>query len=362
MQRVGLFLVAIAASLGAATVASAEPATLEQAGEHYRALRYGKAIETARAALARGDNQPKSVAKLYELMALSSASLGRKPEAQRAFARLLALNPRYELPPDASPKLKQPLDLTREERAGSLGLSTKHDSPEKAPVDRPLNLVIEIESNPLRLVRVARLVYQLPGKATSSELWSRASKGTVVISVPLQTLTPESGPLRYRLELLDEQENVLERHGTAAEPLSVTLVARQAAAPPLRTVTEPQPEPWLTSKTIAWTGGALTAALATTSVVLAVFANRADNDLTKELETFPGSPGDIEDARRKTRHLALATDILTATTVASAAGTVVWAVLAARGERSGAERLSAARVKPSLSVGLASLAFSYPFE
>ena len=297
--------------------------SLSQATAYYKQLDYQHAAETAQSTLALGGHGPKALVQIYELLARAYASQGQASKAQRAFRHLLLLRPQYQLPQGVSPKLRLPFEAARGRTRKELGLQVSHSPPTRAPCDRPLHLVVKIEGNPLRMVHAVRVVYRLPGARLRSQLWSRASAGAMVFSVPLNSVGGRPGQLEYRVEILDDHENFLRRLGTATVPLRIKLVA----------AAQPMAKPSISSGTIAWVGGSTAAALAVATVVFAVLAKRAESDLNAELDTFPAVPAAVEDARDRTRAFSVTTDVLGVTTLAIAAGTTLWAILAAKPER-----------------------------
>jgi hypothetical protein len=336
------------------TARAVEPSALAKARQHYAELSYEKAVKVVRGALQRGGNEPAAVVALYEVAGLSQASLGRPKAAAWFFERLLALSPDYRLSAQTSPKIRGPFAQALASSRARARLAFTHRAPERGRCDQPLHFVVELQTNPLQLAHGVRLVYWLPGATEASELWTAARRGNIVVTVPLQTVSARPGSLRYRLELLDEAENILQRRGTAEAPLTLALVARPR---------KPQPPPsGPSSRTIAWAGGGLSVALAATTVVLGVFAKRAHDDLEAELATFPASPDRVDDARSRTRSLSIATDVMTGVTVAAAATTVVWAIIAARKERSRERRSSSAARALSIRAGPTALALFFRFD
>lgn len=73
-----------------------------------------------------------------------------------------------------------------------------------------------------------------------------------------------------------------------------------------------------------WVSLTCASALAVGTATTGILALSAQNDLNRRLASYPGSPLEIESARAKAKHMALAADILGGTTVAAAAFTLAF--------------------------------------
>jgi tetratricopeptide (TPR) repeat protein len=259
MTRI-LALAASALLLCATPARAAEP-SLKQAQALYDSLDYPGAIEAARRALARGGNGPAEVRALYELLGSALAIVGQTAEAGAEFRRLLALDPQHRLADGASPKIQAPFAKAQDEARGARALAASHAPPARARHDRALPLVVKVANDPLRMARTVRVVYRLPGEASESSLEAVASVGAVVLGLALPALGAHPGQLRYRVELLDRDGNVLLARGTAEAPFAVALESAVAEQPPAAS-------PWY-RRWWVWTIVGVVAAGATTAAVLA---------------------------------------------------------------------------------------------
>lgn len=138
-------LAAVAARPMPAAADEATAAGLAAARAERDALRYPEALARVEAALARGGATTSQTAALYRLAGELTAGLDRPDEAERWFARWLALEPRGALPADASPKLREPLARARASSSGrpiTLRADVAHGGVDV--VDDPLHLVARV--------------------------------------------------------------------------------------------------------------------------------------------------------------------------------------------------------------------------
>jgi hypothetical protein len=99
-----------------------------------------------------------------------------------------------------------------------------------------------------------------------------------------------------------------------------------ASAPPLASTPAlaSAPEPARAGPWVAW---GVTAALGAATVVTGVLTLAAKSDLSNQLDTFPGSPGAIDDARTRTKTMGIVTDVLLGASVV-AAGVAIYVTVA----------------------------------
>jgi hypothetical protein len=101
-------------------------------------------------------------------------------------------------------------------------------------------------------------------------------------------------------------------------PLGDEAAQGRKPAPPAQTESAPNPWFWISLGTTAVAAGATT--------TFALLTSGAQDDYDKKLETYPGSPTDIKDARNKLKQMALVTDICGAVTVVGIGATVYFAI------------------------------------
>jgi hypothetical protein len=94
--------------LAIAQVAHADNGNLEDARKAVDEIRYDEARQLLVEALKRGANRPAELVEIYRLSAATAAVLGPTELAEQYYRRMLALDPSAALPPDASPRLRDP--------------------------------------------------------------------------------------------------------------------------------------------------------------------------------------------------------------------------------------------------------------
>lgn len=252
----GTLLAVLAA--GAARAAVPSLAELEQL---YAAMEYSRAVAAARALLSRGGSGPRELKRIYELLGNALAIVDRERDAIDSYRRLLALEPDHQVAENVSPKIRRPLTRALTDWAGRPGLSVAHSPPDRAVCDQDLAFTARVVEDPVRMVHAIRVRYRLPGEETESSLKSAAGKGATVLTLSLVSRRASPGQLRYTLEVLDKDGNILARKGQPAAPLVVHLVA---AADKHRAGVAPWYKHWW-----VWTIAGVVVGGVTTAVVVA---------------------------------------------------------------------------------------------
>ncbi len=121
--------------LGTVSPALAASPSLAKAQQQYQNQRYKKVLPLLKKAL-REDPTPREEVDIYELMAMTHVVFGRSAKARDAFVKVLALNPDYEVPANASPKIRKAF-LQAKKRAKKRRPSEPSPAgePEPEPVD-----------------------------------------------------------------------------------------------------------------------------------------------------------------------------------------------------------------------------------
>lgn len=145
----------LAALVLMAAVARADDASVASAIGRVRAeraaLRYRDALAHVDAALAMGKASPAQLAELYRIAGELAAGLDEPTRAEHWFARWLALVPDAQLPADASPKVKAPLEAARASLDGA-AIAIR-----VTPTAPAATVSIAVSGDPLRLVRSVRV-------------------------------------------------------------------------------------------------------------------------------------------------------------------------------------------------------------
>lgn len=95
----------MAPSLGLAEEASG---TLAEVQSLLERAEYRRALSSVRSVIESGGLTPAQLAEAYNALAVCSAALRRRDESRQAFIRLLAIEPDFTLPAQASPLLRRP--------------------------------------------------------------------------------------------------------------------------------------------------------------------------------------------------------------------------------------------------------------
>jgi hypothetical protein len=189
--------------------------------QQHEDMDYPGAIATGKALLSRGGNGPLELPRIYELLGRSRVVTGDDAGAIASFRKLLALKPEYRAGEDVSPKIRKLLTQTLATWAGRPGLTVVHRPPAGAALGRELELVVKVIEDPEQMVFRLRVSYRLPGSESARQVETRESRRDNVLAIPLGKLgTP--GDLRYTVEVLDQNGNVLVRLGDLSR-LSVAL-------------------------------------------------------------------------------------------------------------------------------------------
>ena len=206
-------------------------APFEAADRYYQNLEFSDAARLYEQALAGGALSRTLLLRAYVGVALSTAVLLQKEQAVWAFKRVLALDPLWQLPSYAGPKLAQPFEQARawwKDRSPPL-LRATHDA--EAFPGEALVVQVELRSDPLELARVARMKWKL-GAVTGEERSPIAKR--LRLTVPAGAVMP--GTIELIVEALDEQGSVVLEAG----PSRVTV---RAAAPTASVESDPPPPP-----------------------------------------------------------------------------------------------------------------------
>lgn len=203
---------------------------------------------------------------LHEQLGIAYAYLGREPDAERAFERLLRLDPGHLLSYTLSPKATFVFERVRERLAAAPAPAMDVSWPRDLEVDRPLRFEVELEADPGAAFATAAL---------------RLREGTapprlVPVALPVvggfrRVELPALGGARPRalevaLTVYDRAGNEVYRWGDPRRPREVAIAYR------------PEP-PWYRTWWV-WAAGGTVAAAVTAGVVYAIVS---------EPDTVPGS-------------------------------------------------------------------------
>jgi tetratricopeptide (TPR) repeat protein len=188
---------------------SAKRTLLERAETAYLNIRYRKARKSAIKALESGGHSPKEVLRLYELIGITSASLGDSERAKEIFIKMLALDSDADVTDALAPRFRNPYL----EALGFWRAQGQHFSVEVELRETRGRLVVRL-NDPLEMANAIRVHTRIEGESDYSE--SVVQPGPRV-NVPVEGLD-EGSRVEYALRVLDEYGNELAAQGTLADP------------------------------------------------------------------------------------------------------------------------------------------------
>ncbi len=147
------------------------------AESHLAELRFDEAKAVATAALDKGKNGPKDLARLYMVLGQIEASLGNDSDAEAAFLNALSIDATIELPAGVSPKLSEPFASAGARLTGAKPIALDFEQLEDGL------LVVTVASDPANLVGGASLSYLAKGKGKPKTLRG-TGRSTIEIVVP----------------------------------------------------------------------------------------------------------------------------------------------------------------------------------
>lgn len=246
MARLGRLLLVLVALAPARLAAAAD---FDGAEKALRELRYDDARARLEAIAAAGNLARAELLELWALQAEVACVLDGAVAGERAFRKLLVLDPNHAPPRIDSPVFRQPFERARRWVSENGTLEIELNAPPEAASGAPTPLAIRAASDPLGMVAAYRLIYRADAEPT----WRRLPASSGAPSLPPARRAHE---LRYYVEVLDAAGDVLIAAGSADEPLLLRVAAppttpRPAAPPPASphpvavapVVTAPMPPP-----------------------------------------------------------------------------------------------------------------------
>jgi hypothetical protein len=247
--------------------ALAEPKGLVDARAAMNEAQFAAALAALDEALGEGQLQATQLQEVYRLQGETFVAIGKAPEAKRAFASLLALEPQATLGEFASPKIVAVLEEARAELAGGR-LAARHQV-----VLGSRRLEVVMDSDPLNMAAKLRLSYPRED-ASMASLSIPFEAGKAMFDVPAQAGSTVA------LALLDRHGNVLQ--AWEVDELTAAPVVKRPIVGKIDMRSEPTP---LWAKWWVWAGA--TGAVATVATVFGITSRSAQSDLD-EVTANPG--------------------------------------------------------------------------
>jgi tetratricopeptide (TPR) repeat protein len=230
-------LVAMAALASAPSRAAPPPTTVNPLIEHAQKQMdnadFEAAVQTLNQAVADPDNTTEALAVIYRMLGNCYLYMDDGPKARAAFERLLEVQPDYELPPSAPPKLRDLYKRIKDDiRRGRVKpVRLVHERLTAVPPDRPVEISAQIIDLPLGAR--ARVYYRRAGTESYSsvDLKRKLHTDTFSATLPGFELPPGGSGMEYYLEVTDAAQRRIAGAGDALEPTSFQ-VAREEQPPP----------------------------------------------------------------------------------------------------------------------------------
>jgi hypothetical protein len=292
-------------------IARASNPSLADARKAVDEIRYDDARELLVQALKQGGNRPDELVEIYRLSAATAVVLGPADLAEQYYRRMLALDPDATLPQDASPRLREPFIAAQAYMAAQQRFEAKAARTAKGidvTIVDPLGMVVAVavlEAGELRnkqpfagqpITLVDGDDPADPGKQARADAGNQARAGTQVVALdehgnflriielPIPVVADEPIPPRtpfFRHWLTWTVPAVAATGATTfffydarrAHDRLDTLLADSSGH--YFDEAEAERRHWRRSTIIGWVGVGVTAALATTAIVMATRRPRA---------------------------------------------------------------------------------------
>ena len=222
----------LAASAWAAPPPSAVNPKIDQAQRQMDAAEFEGAAATLNEALADPDNTTEALATIYRMLGNCYLYLDDQAKARSAFERLLQVQPDYELPATAPPKLRAIYQRIKEDigrgRVKPVRLTYEHIP--SAPADRALPIAADIGDMPLG--GRARVYYRKAGTEGYSSIDMKRKPKTDTFTATLPAFELTGGiTVEYYMEVSDAAQRRVAGAGDPLEPLHFQVVAPSQATP-----------------------------------------------------------------------------------------------------------------------------------
>jgi hypothetical protein len=297
----------VALLLAIPAIARADNPSLGEARKAVYEVRYDDAQRLLVTALKQGGNRPDELVEIYKLSAATAAVLGPTDLAEQYYRRMLALDPTATLPPDASPRLRDPFVAAQAYMAAQPRFDVRArrtaQGIEVSVVD-PLRMVIAVATLEDGVVHGRHLLVEaLPAAGATVTIGTSATvvlddvgdevvvldeNGNFlrVIDLPPRPAPEEPPPPAPRTPILRRWVTWAIPAGLAAGATGFLFVDAKLAHDRLDDIlagssmhyldeAEEERRRWRGHTISAWVGVGVTAALATTAIVMATHRPQA---------------------------------------------------------------------------------------
>ncbi|MBK8009880.1 MAG: hypothetical protein IPK13_00900 [Deltaproteobacteria bacterium] len=192
---------------------------LSRAKDEYDRLEFDRAARTLQRAIESARNCRWDLAEIYRLKAFVDAVNAERERCQRAFEILLALDPEYTMPPDASPKIRDCFDDALQVPVERRSLRLTHRPPGEVMPNSPVSIDVKVV-DPLRLVDQVQVYFRREGVKVYTLVSARADEEPSVLIPGLSVPPDENGyQMEYFIRAVDRWEGTLDEVGDSRHPM-----------------------------------------------------------------------------------------------------------------------------------------------
>lgn len=202
--------VAVATMLILAVAQHAQADALSEARKAIDGSDYVSAKPLLEAALKSGTQGPAELAEIYKLMGMVDGALNDAGNAEKSFARWLALDPKGSLPKGTSPRFTRPFDAAAAKAKKTGPLEAKAETQDDPPV-----VTLVVTNDPMKMIAGARVFFSVDRKA-EQRLEAEGTGKRIKLEL-------ERGKrLDLRLQGVDEYGNRVIELGSHEVPIVIT--------------------------------------------------------------------------------------------------------------------------------------------
>lgn len=194
-------------------------ALLDKAEAAMKDLEYNEALKSIEAARKENNNSRDTMLRLYELQAVSLATLGQEAKALKAFQSLLTLTPDFRLSGKFPPKVTTVFFEARSWIESKKAIAARGGGSVITP-GLVKEVKVEVTNDPLKLAKEVRFHFTLDGKPKDVDVAITSTTVTAPVNAP---------KVSWWAELLGEKDASLLSIGSAEKPWNE--VAPDAPAP-----------------------------------------------------------------------------------------------------------------------------------
>jgi tetratricopeptide (TPR) repeat protein len=265
--------------------AHADNASVVEARKAVDEIRYDDARRLLVEALKQGANRPDELVEIYRLSAATAAVLGQPELAEQYYRRMLALAPDATLPPDASPRLREPFVAAQAYMAAQQRFdvrAARNDKGITVSIVDPLGMVVAVATLERGVVRGKQTSVPAVLEDIGDEVVALDEHGNFLRLIPLAARdeSRETAALTYRRPFFERPLTYAIPAVAFAGAATFFFIDASRAKTRLDDIldndamhyfgeAEDERRHWRRSTIAAWVGAGLGAAFVTTAIVMA---------------------------------------------------------------------------------------------